>query len=81
MSNFRRKFKRTVAQAEGLPRGFYCSTMQNKMAAMDRQISKLNQLIEAQKEDLALATGLSDALETLNKELASEEQSPNGTEN
>ena len=34
MSNFKRKLRRNIAKQQGLPAGFYCQKMQNKIAVM-----------------------------------------------
>ena len=52
MSNILRKIKRNIAQQKGLPRGFFCPKMQNKMAAVQRNIDKIQERVASQEEAL-----------------------------
>ena len=49
MSNFKRKIKRNLASAEGLPRGFYCKKMQRKMGEIDTAIAQMNTILEERR--------------------------------
>ena len=82
MSNFNRKLKRSVAKAQGLPKGFYCNVMQNKLRMMNAKIQNLNKLIEESREDIVQVNELANALIDLNNSemLASEEKVPDGEE-
>ena len=73
MSNFKRKLRRNIAKQQGLPAGFYCQKMQNKIAKMDRAINAMNKIIEASQEVVDVSN---DVLSSF----ASEESLPNGEE-
>ena len=65
MASFKRKIKRSVAKAQGLPPGFYCNVMQRKMRALNNRVQHLNKLIDEERDNLAAP---------------SEEKVPNGEE-
>ena len=80
MSNFNRKLRRSIARAQGLPSGFYCATMQNRMRKVDRQIRKLNKLIEERQDEDLQAEALLNTLTGINNSASSEERIPDGEE-
>ena len=73
MSNFKRKLRRNIAKNQGLPVGFYCKKMQNRIAKIDRAINDMNKIIEASQQIIDTS---GDVLSTF----ASEEIIPDGEE-
>jgi len=51
MSNFNRKIRRRRAKELGLPTGFFCKKMQNKLLRIQKKTDAINKNIQAVSSD------------------------------